>query len=268
VPRFTETDVRSIASSSTGALDALDAALSAGLFTCVPKTIGFAEDGGQSQYYPSKIPVSKLEVQTIGHALTSHGLPVDNTRIFKEHKLTYNVLSASIAKGPPSQLPYTVDPTLQLTVASGDFSAELSNVAKALQDALACVPSGPRREYLEHLLLHFSHGDIDEHRKASVHWVHDASPPVETILGFIEAYRDPSGTRREWMGLVALQNKAQTTVLGRLGDQAEELIAKLPWVRPGEYGLRWGPFENEQFVKPDFVSLDGKYSVQCHFFGL
>lgn len=268
MPRFTETDARSMASSSTEALKALDAALIAGLFTCVPKTIGFAEDGGQSQYYPSQIPVSKLEVQTIGHALTSHGLPVDNTRIFKEHESTYNVLSASIAKSTPRQLPYTADPTLQLTFESGDFASELFNVAKALQGALTCVPDGPRREYLEHLLLHFSHGDIDEHRQASVDWVHDASPPVETILGFIEAYRDPSGTRREWMGLVALQNKAQTTVLGKLGDQAEELISKLPWVRPGECGLRWGPFENEQFVKPDFVSLDGKYSAYCPFFEL
>lgn len=210
--------------------------------------------------------MSKLEVQTVGHALASHGLPVDNTRIFKEHESTYNVLSASITKNSPRQLAYTADPTLELAVGSGDFAPELSNVAKALQDALTCVPDGPRREYLEHLLLHFSQGDINEHRQASVHWVHDASPPVETILGFIEAYRDPSGTRREWMGLVALQNKAQTTVLGRLGYQAEELISKLPWVRPGEYGLRWGPFENEEFVKPDFVSLDGKHSVQCPFF--
>jgi dipeptidyl-peptidase-3 len=257
--------VRSIASSSKEALDALDTALAAGLFACLPKMIGFVEDGGQSQYYPSDIPLNKLEVQTVGRILTSHGIPVDNTRIRKEGGSTYSVMLASAETRTPRTISSTADPKFDLTLESGDFAAELSNIAEALRAAIDCVPEGPRRDYLHHLLLHIRHGDIDEHRQASVHWVHDAGPPVETILGFIEAYRDPSGTRREWMGLVALQNKAQTTVLGKLGDRAEELISKLPWVKPGEYGLRWGPFENEQFVKPDFVSLDGKYSVPVSF---
>ena len=73
------------------------------------------------------------------------------------------------------------------------------------------------------------------------------SPVVEYNLGWIETYVDTQGVRAYYEGIVTLQNKDESTKLGKLVDKADYFISQLPWDKN---------FENEKFKKPDFASLD------------
>ncbi|OJD27085.1 hypothetical protein ACJ73_01525 [Blastomyces percursus] len=231
-----------------------------------PEILGLPENGGQSEYYPQSPSISKSEIQLVQDVLSARGLFLQNTRLKKKSEkkgeVHYELLIASVDRGDPDspkQIVHLNDGCAKIQYTYGDHSTSLQQVVKNISEATKYARSGTQRSYLAKNIEHFRTGNMQAHIDASVSWVKDESAPVETVVGFIESYRDPLGLRCEWEGLVAIQNKSETEAIGVLAENARKFIRLLPWCQfdsnsNAESG-DLGPFESLTFVKPDFVSL-------------
>lgn len=128
----------------------------------------------------------------------------------------------------------------------GDYSPLLHKMVGCLEQA---VPFGNQIEglMLQAYIRSFTTGSLNEHKQGSRLWIQNRSPAIETYIGFIETYRDPAGVRGEFEGFVAAVNRPMSEKFGVLVNNAERLLGLLPWPKA---------FEKDQFIRPDFTSLD------------
>jgi len=100
---------------------------------------------------------------------------------------------------------------------------------------------------IDNYILSFNTGNIENHKNSQRDWIKDKIPEVETNMGWIEHYTDPSNQRAVWEGFVALVNKKRTKNLTKLVNKGPEILKKLPWEKN---------IEKNAFLAPDFTSLD------------
>ena len=91
----------------------------------------------------------------------------------------------------------------------------------------------------------FFTGNLETYKRSQSIWVNDKAPPVETVIGFVEPYRDPMGVRSEFEGIVGIPDTGETKLLSQLSQTADTFVRRLPWIT-GD-GVNKGPFEKEVF---------------------
>jgi len=128
-----------------------------------------------------------------------------------------------------------------------DYDRQLKMVIENLDKALDCCANEQQQKMIECYIKHFTYGDINDHKLSQKYWVDDKMPVVETNIGFIENYRDPSGIRSEFESFVALTDIEKTKKLSKLVENAEYFLNLLPWSKE---------FEKDKFNLPDFTALD------------
>lgn len=208
---------------------------------------------GQSTYYSPNI--TQADAELANDFLTAKSVDGVNTRVWKSVDpadgtttlLTIRVASAAATNTKATAAAAENFKGCRVVIEHGDFSAEMTRVAAALTEAQAFAENATQERMLGHYIAHFLSGDVADFDASQREWVTDIAPAVETNLGFIESYRDPSGVRAEWEGLVAVVNTEESRVFGKLVANAEKFIAQLPWGKP---------FEIESFRAPDFTSLE------------
>jgi len=142
---------------------------------------------------------------------------------------------------------YELEDGASVDVTAADFQAFMGKVTDNIEQAKHYTADATQRSMLANYEEHFRYGHIDKHKDSQRDWIRDIGPIVETNIGFIETYLDPSGARAEFEGFVAIVNKKTSAKFASLVNNAEELIQKLPWS---------SDFEKPVFSKPDFTDLD------------
>lgn len=198
-----------------------------------------------SSYYSKN--VTKEEVEIIDNYLVHKNIEGWNTRLVKNGDLF--IITIPCAKIDPKKHISVIENFngLNIMINYKDCCNEMNKIVYCLEQALKYTANDKQTEMLKSYIKHFSYGNLDDHKQAQIHWVKDKSPTIETNMGFIETYRDPSGVRAEFESFVAIVNKDKSKKLKLLVDNAEDLLKTLPWSKD---------FEKDKFSAPDFTALD------------
>eukprot|EP00980_Cylindrotheca_fusiformis_P011381 scaffold2638_cov114-Cylindrotheca_fusiformis.AAC.9 len=220
------------------------------------RQMGFGPDQGISTYFSANCTTDDVKIANA--FLDSQNISAYNTRLFKTTKTTqeettilvdYIIRQASATlqqdAAPPQPIRYEDKATF--TIVKGDYAPLMKRIVNALNNALPYTANSTQTAMIQKYIESFEVGTIDAHRDASRFWIRDKGPAIESYIGFIESYRDPSGVRGEWEGFCACVNKEISRKFQILVDRAESFLTKMPW--PKE-------FEKDTFLRPDFTSLD------------
>ncbi|CAI4036266.1 hypothetical protein SMKI_15G1040 [Saccharomyces mikatae IFO 1815] len=215
--------------------------------------LGFPSQGYTSAYYLG-LPVTPEDMALLKEELFARlAILPENTRINKVSSQYFQVWVASetvknrITKSyPDGQITLSNDIT-KVEFIFGDHSREMSLIALYLKEAQIFAANDTQKAMIQEYINHFVTGSSQAHKEAQKLWVKDISPAIETNIGFIETYREPSGIIGEFESLVAIQNKERTAKFSNLVKNAEEFISLLPWSKD---------YEKPNFNPPDFTSLE------------
>ena len=217
------------------------------------RQLGLGAANGISTYFSANCDEADAEIS--GRFLESLKLSPYNTRLFKARDGAYTVLLASSLTSASNDAD---DPIATLcrkhrfegktfTIRRGDYAPLMARVVSALQAAGQYADNASQAAMLDRYIDSFTYGSIEAHKQGSRHWIRDQGPAVESYIGFIESYRDPSGARGEWEGFVACVNREVSRKFQKLVDGAEAMLQLMPWPRK---------FEKDTFIRPDFTSLE------------
>ena len=216
--------------------------------------LGYPEKGHVSTYYPDSPEITQEQIEYISVFLKERKLMPENTRLRQTSSGDYELLIASAVTDPAtrdiSKDEYELEGSLKgkkLRIAYGDHHTEMAKIARNLMEAKKYALNEEEDAMQADYVKAFHDGSMNAHKDSQRHWIRDKGPMVESNIGFIETYRDPSGERGEWEGFAAMINQERTKAFGKLVESAPKQIPKLPWPED---------FEKDRFLAPDFTSLE------------
>lgn len=214
------------------------------MYSSSPEQLGdYISNGGMTTYHSANITPEDAELAQ--RFMVSQKLNAENTRLLKRDlEKDYIITVASIQSPPPQVFEFE---DKRFIIIKGDYSVELKEVNEHLKKAIGYTANLNQKGMLTNFIQSFETGNIDFHKAGQRIWIKDHSPNVETIIGFIESYEDPAGSRAEFEFMVALVDKKMSDRFQQLVANATKLLPLLPWS---------ADFEKEKFQSPDFTSIN------------
>lgn len=149
------------------------------------------------------------------------------------NSVSYDVLQASVAVDTDE--PQRIQTRRQesegiiIRIIRGHHSDELKRICECLEEARKYAGNALQERFLSEYMESFTSGNIEAYKSSQRTWIKDVQPSVETVLGFVEPYRDPFGVRAEFEGLVGIVHRGETEVLTTLVKNSTKFIRRLPW---------------------------------------
>jgi len=136
-----------------------------------------------------------------------------NSRIFKENG---KVVEQVYRTGNKSK-----------KISTGMYARELFRVNENLKKALP-YSNKTQEEAITCLMEYFETGEEEQFNKYNIAWVKDDSQ-VDMILGFIEVYKDPRGSKASFEGLVYCTDQKTTQLMSKISQNAQLFEDRAPW---------------------------------------
>lgn len=209
--------------------------------------LGFPSEGHTSGYYKGE-KVSPQDMELLKKVFAEFDVMPENISIEKLSHRLFIVYVASAEEEWVQGYPDRVEESgIEVLFKFGEHRVEMRKIASYLEQAKLYAANENQEKMLAYYIDYFKTGNSKLHKESQKVWVKDLSPQVETNIGFIETYREPSGIVGEYESLVAIQNKERTAKFTELVNKAADYIKLLPW----------GPeFEKPKFQPPDFTSIE------------
>lgn len=233
------------------------------MFSETPNSLGPAGPFTQTTYYLGEdCLASREDIAVISNLIEDVPVLPENTRLRKNYTAgtnSYDILQASVEETETNIKSNDKSSTIdQIRLVRGDHKEELQRVCHYLREAMQYSSNSAQHQMLEKIYTSFMTGDLEAYKDSQRVWVNDKGPAVETVIGFVEPYRDPLGVRGEFEGIVGIADLKETKKLYSLATMANILICRLPWVEGRRVSK--GPFEKEMFEPPDFSSVQSTFS--------
>ena len=189
--------------------------------------------------------INKEDLDLVREFLLHMKIDVLNTRVHKVDDTHYlltvgSVLTDGSQKGVEFKGKF-------FDVEYGEFAEYLEETIYYLQRALPYAANDNQKTMLEKYIEHYKTGSIDTHKDSQRSWIKDKGPVVETNMGWIETYIDPTTERGYYESWVAIVDKPKSEKFQNLVVKSETVIPQLPWPKH---------MEKDSFLAPDFTMLD------------
>lgn len=264
IPAISKDKLAGLAASATSSAATLWEQIQDSMFQTPPISLGLPAQLTQSTYYPGhQGPSFQEDAALVSKVMDELRILPENTRLEKRslspEKDVLDILQASVTEGTfPCHITSSPVPSGKtIRLVNGDHKNELVRINAYLGKALEYVSNQSQYHMIRKIQDSFVTGNLATYKDSQRIWVNDKVPPVETVIGFIEPYRDPLGVRSEFEGIVGIPDTGETRTLKELSKVADKFVCRLPWVN-GEDGNK-GPFEKEIFEAPDFTSIQSMY---------
>lgn len=173
------------------------------------KHIAFPDKNGQTSYYSSNC--TSQDASYIDDFCQKNKISPLNTRLFKSQDgKRYNLRVCSKyadAEKTPYLKAYELEDGVTVDVTAADFNTFMDRVVENLEQAEYYTSGENQKQMIADYVEHFKYGDMEKHKDSQRRWIKDVGPVVETNIGFIETYLDPSGARAEFEGFVSIVDK-------------------------------------------------------------
>ena len=191
------------------------------------KMLGYPENGVTS-YYSNNL--TKNEISIINKYMISINMSPYNTTIVKNKVSNKNIYLIQVAsnKTPINKTILKINnfEGLDIGIIHESYNEEMKNIIYYLNKAKKFTSNKYQKDMINMYIKHFEYGDINDHKESQKHWIKDKGPVIETNMGFIESYRDPSGVRGEFQSFVAVVNKKMSIKFEDLVNNSNYFIKK------------------------------------------
>lgn len=232
MPRISKESLAKLASLSKTA-SGIFSRIKEPMFAETSSSLGAPGPYTQTAYYlGDECLASREDVNAISTIVEENAILPENTRLRRcdtGGKSRYEILQASIEEDEYVLRSKDKTSTIsQVRIVKGDHKEQLEQVCHYLQEALEHTSNPTQQLMLERIHGSFLTGDLRDYKEGQKIRITDKAPAIETVMGFVEPYRDPLGVRAEFEGIVGIADTAETSRLHRLAGIADSLVCRLP----------------------------------------
>jgi dipeptidyl-peptidase-3 len=156
------------------------------LLAVPPYSLGYLSETAQSGCYPGDDPITQDEVDMVSDVMSARSIGLENTRIRKVNKEGGSMFQLLQASAQSNQKGLADG----ILLVRGDYSGEKGKICIVLEHAKEFASNSKQANFLEHFTESCRTGSLHVFQESQKVWVPDVAARVETIIGFIEPYRD------------------------------------------------------------------------------